>query len=231
MSKPIEQYTEEFGALYRQGERWQTVVVPHMLSVLPDATTHPVVADFGCGTGDFLPYLLERGHVRIIGIDQSESMLGEAVKRYASMSTVEFVHHPVQGIVDTRVDLRESVDLVVSIMVVPVINSREGVGGFFDSARTVLRQGGKFIMCVPHPQFDGYMQTSGAEYDRSGSPYNTTQVFDDFALTYTDHHWTIEDYVGFYTRAGFSIDSLVACGSVDAIPGSYSHLIMVGTKM
>lgn len=227
----LEQYQGEFGKHFQQGEKWSSVVIPNILAALPDSRQFPIIVDFGCGTGDLIPYLISNQYRQIIGIDQSESMLSTARSRNFEKS-VTLIQAPAQKLPELRPELIDNVDVVVSIMVVPAIKEDDEVHNFFMAGHNVLRSGGKFIICVPHPQFDGYMHTEGADYNRSGALYETVQNPNGTELKYADYHRRIEDYVEFYTNAGFAVEFLRACGAADDIVDDrFSHLIMTGIKM
>jgi len=62
------------------------------------------INDLGCGVGDFLPFLLERGYEpsSYIGYDVSETMLSYAEKKLGSFASVSFVK------IETAKDLKEA---------------------------------------------------------------------------------------------------------------------------
>lgn len=82
-----EQYDRESPLYDEQGGVYSNIAhkqfLQEFLSLIPE---HRSILDAPCGTGRYLPFLLERGH-SIVGIDQSKGMLERAKAKFP---TVQF---------------------------------------------------------------------------------------------------------------------------------------------
>ena len=132
------------------GHQWEDVrrglfgdayLLPTLLSLLPSDLT---IVDMGCGTGDALEALAPFAK-KLIGVDQSTEMLTLAEERLHHCNhknQISFVHG---NIVD--VDIREQVDVVLSMLVLHHLNDIDGV---FEKIEKILSKGGRFIVLDMH---------------------------------------------------------------------------------
>jgi cyclopropane fatty-acyl-phospholipid synthase-like methyltransferase len=72
-------YGEEKSGLYSNVTHQQ--FIHEFLNLLPPKST---ILDAACGTGRYLPFLLENGH-SVVGIDQSQGMLAHAKTKFPSV--------------------------------------------------------------------------------------------------------------------------------------------------
>ena len=113
-----------------------------IISALPRVKT---IVDLGCGTGDLLPYLKEKGD-NIIGVEQSSGMLEEARKHYEKdgnqidIRVGELEHLPLRD---------EEADVALTNMVLHHLPQPQDA---LKEVNRVLRQGGRFFIVdlLPH---------------------------------------------------------------------------------
>ncbi|MBQ7838919.1 MAG: class I SAM-dependent methyltransferase [Lachnospiraceae bacterium] len=103
------------------------------------------VLDLGCGYGWHSKYARERGAAFVLGIDQSEKMIAEALKRNSA-----------KGIAYRVCSLQEydypaeTYDLVISNLVLHYIEDLDMV---YRNVFQTLKQGGVFLFNIEHPVF------------------------------------------------------------------------------
>lgn len=107
-----------------------------IINHIPGVST---IVDFGCGTGDLLPYLKHKADY-VIGVDRSENMLGEARSRFR-----EVEHHINLRIGDIRhLPLRDNeADLGIINMVLHHLQSPQSA---MQEIYRVLKPGSQFII-------------------------------------------------------------------------------------
>lgn len=114
------------------------------LARLGVATGQGVALDFGCGVGR-LSRALSEHFERVIGVDISESMLGEARAQHRDFPNIEFVHNAAPGLAPIP---SGSIDLVYSNIVLqhmPASLQLKFIGEF----GRVLRSGGVAVFQTP----------------------------------------------------------------------------------
>ncbi len=90
------------------------------------------VLDIGCGTGDVIELLAERGMAQVIGIDISSETIQYAQKRFAANKSVWFLNAAVPGLSFAST----SFDLVLGINVLQHVINREA---FIETIRNIMR--------------------------------------------------------------------------------------------
>ncbi len=111
--------------------------------LFPDVSGGSVL-DLGCGYGWHCRYAVERGAVRVLGLDISEKMLSEA-----KSSEGETVAYRLCGIENYEYP-GEEWDLVVSNLALHYI---EDLGAVYRKVFKTLRPGGVFLFNIEHPVF------------------------------------------------------------------------------
>ena len=99
-------------------------------------------ADIGCGQGDLIGYLLERGH-RVCGIDQSPDSVETVERRFAEMPG--FI-----GASDGMTAL-EQVDTVFMLEVVEHMDD-SALAKALELAGQLLRPGGRLVLTTPNEE-------------------------------------------------------------------------------
>ncbi|MCC8180528.1 MAG: class I SAM-dependent methyltransferase [Planctomycetes bacterium] len=127
------------------------------------------VLDLGCGYGWHCQYAAEHGALEVVGVDISEKMLAEAVRRnkYPNVtylrSAIEDVDFP-----------DDSFDLVISSLAFHYV---EHFAEVCDKVRAMLAPQGDFIFSVEHPVF-----TAEGSQDWCRDPEGSTL------------HWPVDNY-------------------------------------
>lgn len=97
------------------------------------------ILDLGCGTGGHASILASRGYT-VTGVDMSETMLSEAIKKSSSKNT-EFVQGDLRDL-----DLGRKFDTVISMFaVMGYMISNEDLAMAFRTVRRHLNPGGLFV--------------------------------------------------------------------------------------
>ena len=187
----------------------ETLEQPALWSLINSSLHGLSVLDLGCGFGNFAREARARGADSVLGIDISENMLAEAIKR-TSDPRIEYRHTNVEGLM-----LRErSFDLVVSSLMLHYVKDYESV---LKNIAASLGCGGKLIFSVEHPIFtalpeqDWIRGTNGrplywpVDNYRSEGERRTTW----FVEGVVKYHRTIETYVNGLIATGFTLRRLL----------------------
>ncbi|MGH7582261.1 MAG: class I SAM-dependent methyltransferase [Gemmatimonadales bacterium] len=117
-------------------------VVPQTLQRIARRRRGQVVADFGCGPGDFIP-LLSRTFERVVAYDQSPKCVELAARRSRRLRNVEVVRPP-----STLDDWHDQCDVVLCVNVV-IHPRRQNRMQTLERALDLLRPGGRLVLVVP----------------------------------------------------------------------------------
>jgi SAM-dependent methyltransferase len=101
-----------------------------------------VVADFGCGPGNFLPFLAKK-FKKVIAVDYSENLL-EVAKRNGQYPNIEFKELNMKNLKE----LHNSVDLAISVNSILPSSIREA-DTIISEIYASLAKGGKFVGILP----------------------------------------------------------------------------------
>lgn len=101
--------------------------------------------DAGCGTGDFIPALLERGG-DVFAVDVAAEMIRQAKARFCSFDSTDRIHLSVADV--TNLDFPESYfDAIISVGLIEYLSHEEPV---LEELYRVLKPGGILIITVPN---------------------------------------------------------------------------------
>ena len=174
----------------------------HQLEPLFPEMAGKAVLDLGCGYGWHCKYAADHGAASVLGIDQSEKMIGEARKRNAS----ERIAYRVCGIHDFSYPA-DTYDLVVSNLVLHYIEDLDAV---YRLIHRTLKHGGTFLFNIEHPTF-----TAGVNHQFA--PDGTWPVTDYYypGLRTTDflghavkkYHHTMTQILNGLLQTGFCIEA------------------------
>ena len=95
-----------------------------------------LVADIGCGAGGTLQHLERTGHYRLVGLDHSETLLGEAATR---LETARFI----QGRAETIPFRNNTCDLLLCECVLSILDDRSAA---LDEFARVVKDGGYLVL-------------------------------------------------------------------------------------
>ena len=199
--------TPEFFAAYAQMSRSQQGLDGagewHQLQPLFPELTGKDVLDLGCGYGWHCRYAADHGAKKILGIDQSEMMIAEAIKRNAH----EKIDYRVCSLQDY--DYPESgFDLVVSNLVLHYV---EDLNAVYHNVRRTLRPGGVFLMNIEHPTFTAGVKQQFAKdgtWPVDNYYYPGLRKTDFLGYTITKYHHTLTQILGGLLKNGFCIEAV-----------------------
>ncbi len=173
----------------------------HQLQPLfPDLTGKDVL-DLGCGYGWHCKYAADHGARSALGIDQSELMIAEAMKRNAADS----ITYRVCSLQDYDYPAA-SYDLVISNLVLHYV---EDLDSIYRPVHETLRPGGVFMMNIEHPTFTaGVNQQFAADGTWPVDNYYFPGMRQTNFLGHTiiKYHHTLTQILGGLLSAGFRIE-------------------------
>lgn len=175
----------------------------HQLQPLFPELNGKTVLDIGCGYGWHCQYAAHQGAAAVLGIDQSERMIGEARKQNAA-----------HGVIYRICDLLEydypadTYDLVISNLVLHYIADLENV---YRKVFQTLKPGGVFLFNIEHPTF-----TAGVNQQFSDDgTWPVTDYYDPGARTtdflgypITKQHHTLTQILMGLIHTGFSLEAV-----------------------
>lgn len=170
---PNEYDNEEFFVQYAKMDRSKGGLAAagewHQLKLLFPPLDGMTVLDLGCGYGWHCKYAADHGAAKVLGIDLSEKMLAEAVRRNRD-EKIQYRHCGIEAYEYPG----SAWDVVVSNLALHYIEDLEQV---FRNVWRTLRPGGTFLFNIEHPVF-----TSGVRqdwiYGEDGTP----------------RYWPVDDY-------------------------------------
>lgn len=197
----------EFFAAYTQMSRSQQGLDGagewHQLQPLfPDMTGKDML-DLGCGYGWHCKYAADHGARRVLGIDRSEMMIAEAVKRNATPG----ITYRVCSLQDYEYPAA-AYDLVVSNLVLHYVEDLDGV---YRSICKTLRPGGVFLMNIEHPTFTAGVNQQFAQdgtWPVDDYYYPGLRKTDFLGHEITKYHHTLTQILGGLLKAGFRIEAV-----------------------
>ena len=197
----------EFFAAYAQMSRSQQGLDGagewHQLQPLfPDMTGKDVL-DLGCGYGWHCKYAADHGARSVLGIDQSEMMIAEAVKRNAAPG----ITYRVCSLQDYEYPAA-AYDLVVSNLVLHYVEDLDGV---YHRIHETLRPDGVFLMNIEHPTFTAGVNQQFAQdgtWPVDDYYYPGLRKTDFLGHEITKYHHTLTQILGGLLKAGFRIEAV-----------------------
>lgn len=199
------QYKENFALKYAQNSNWAKSILPFIISLKKELKNKSVI-DIGCGTGDLLNVLIDN-NINIksyIGVDKSSSMLKIAKRRFLNhnfiCSDAQFVNTVVNN----------TFDIAISIMMYPLLSSKKALYSCNKSIYKCLSKNGLFILIVPHPCFDPYLnkssKTSYVGYTKDFFEYIIERLtITNKKLIFKDFHVTLQTLLNSFIDTGFSV--------------------------
>lgn len=141
----------------------------HQLKEMFPTLSGRKVLDLGCGYGWHCKYAAEQGADEVLGIDASERMIREAIRRNPD----ERITYRIQSIEEYGYP-EEAWDCVVSNLALHYI---EDIDAVFHAVYRTLKKGGTFLLNIEHPVFTA---GTGQDWicDEKGEPL----------------YWPVDDY-------------------------------------
>lgn len=175
----------------------------HQLKKLfPDAAGMDVL-DLGCGYGWHCKYAADTGAKRVLGIDESERMIEEAMRRNAD-AKITYCRCSLQDYEYPR----EAFDLVISNLVLHYVEDLDAV---YERIHNTLRSGGIFLMNIEHPTFTAGVNQQFAKdgtwpVDQYYVPGPRKTQF--LGHTVVKYHHTLTQILGGLMKTGFEIQAV-----------------------
>lgn len=175
----------------------------HQLKKLfPDAAGMDVL-DLGCGYGWHCKYAADTGAKRVLGIDESERMIEEAMRRNAD-AKITYCRCSLQDYEYPR----EAFDLVISNLVLHYVENLDAV---YERIHNTLRSGGIFLMNIEHPTFTAGVNQQFAKdgtwpVDQYYVPGPRETQF--LGHTVVKYHHTLTQILGGLMKTGFEIQAV-----------------------
>lgn len=141
----------------------------HQLEPLFPQLWGKTVLDLGCGYGWHCAYAADRGAAKVLGLDLSEKMIGQAMRRNPRDS----IEYRVCGI-ESYLYPENTWDCVISNLALHYI---ENIGEVFRKVYRTLKPNGVFLFNIEHPVF-----TAGVGQDWLYTPSGEIQC------------WPVDDY-------------------------------------
>ena len=141
----------------------------HQLKPLFPELSGKKVLDLGCGYGWHCGYAWKQGASLVLGIDESERMIGEAKKRNPG----EGITYQVCGMEEYEYP-EKTYDLVVSNLALHYVEDLEDI---YRKVFRTLKKGGIFLFNIEHPVFTAGVKEDWI-YDAKGAPL----------------YWPVDDY-------------------------------------
>ena len=172
--------------------------------------TNLTIADLGCGEGYCARELVKRGANRVDGIDISQGMIKAANIAKKNSSKMSFQ----VGDIKSTPFRCSDYDIAIGAFVYNYLSVADTYSSFKEVNR-VLRVGGRFIFCVPHPAFPFickekqkpfYFDFSDGGYFSSRDTRATGEIWrlDGLKLPVEMHHKLLSDYFDALSDAGFT---------------------------
>ncbi|HEV2783595.1 MAG TPA: class I SAM-dependent methyltransferase [Actinophytocola sp.] len=190
----------------------------HSFRVAAGDVTGLAALDLGCGAGRYAQHLARWGAGRVVGVDDSAGML-ELAQDAEDAEPMGITYRLADVSTDHLLDLAGTMDLVLSCYALPYAPSVARLTGMFTTARTVLREGGRFIAATLNPDYADHDIERGY-YDRfnmrltanvhppvEGTPVHLHAWFNDPAATPIDvdaYWWSPTTYEVAAKTAGFT---------------------------
>ena len=156
-----EHFFEEYAKMPRSRGGLAAAGEWHQLRPLFPPLEGKRVLDLGCGYGWHCRFAAEQGAARVLGLDLSEKMIGQARRRNGAAG----IEYRVCGIEEYDYPA-ESWDCVVSNLALHYI---EDIGAVFEKVRRTLTPGGVFLFNIEHPVFTAGVGQDWV-YDSDGAP-------------------------------------------------------------
>lgn len=182
---------------------WQTLE-----RLLPNFKEKTVL-DLGCGYGWHCKYAADHGAAKVIGIDLSQKMLAEAVKRNADPK-IDYR----QGDISAAVFPKDTFDIVFSSLAFHYLPDWPAM---VKRIASYLKPGGTLLFSVEHPVFTA-AGSQQWEYDERGKirHFPVDRYFcegvrqaDFLGETVTKYHRTLTTYLETLLQNSFSLNHLV----------------------
>jgi SAM-dependent methyltransferase len=197
----------EFFAAYAQMSRSQQGLDgagewSQLQPLFPELTGKNVL-DLGCGYGWHCKYAADHGAKSVLGIDRSEMMITEAMKR----NSHENISYCVCSLQDYEYPT-SAFDLVMSNLVLHYV---EDLNAVYCNVQRTLRAGGVFLMNIEHPTFTAGVNQQFAKdgtWPVDNYYYPGERQTDFLGHLITKYHHTLTQILGGLLHVGFRLEAV-----------------------
>lgn len=208
MGHPSDQY-EGISSLFLQAEQ-QVLRLgaerPTVLAEIGDPSGADVL-DLACGAGAYTRLLAQHGADRVVGVDASADMVAAAERiEHPDSARISYLVHDVQ-----TMPVLGAFDLATAVYLLNYARSADELTAMCLSVHANLRPGGRFVGCVPNPEFDRGRPLNPAypvtpDFPRAvedGQELTLTLIFTE-PLTIRFRYWSSATYRTALSAAGFT---------------------------
>ncbi|QUI21673.1 methyltransferase domain-containing protein [Vallitalea pronyensis] len=169
----------------------KNILIPETLKMLGKVKGKKLI-DIGCGEGGYSRLLAEKGAC-VVGVDYSQELINEAIKRKATYDIQYYVKDAcyLEGIEN------EYFDLAISTM---CLIAFEDLQSAMKELYRVLKPGGECVISILHPCFTREDYFSEGAYTESLSQF--------FGKPITFWHKTLSKTINYMIKAGFKLELL-----------------------
>lgn len=175
------------------------------------------VLDFGCGEGRLTRRLVSAGAAEVVGLDENRRMIASA--RHVLGDLPAHLRRRVRLEVgdEGRIAREGDFDAVVCSLALMMCATRQRLQRTAAALLGALSPVGRLLVIITHPCFRGggwstfhYEMPPDFDYWSSGEPYEViiTPPEGARAVTITDYHWMLQDYVSALADGGGSVTAL-----------------------
>jgi SAM-dependent methyltransferase len=211
----MREYFGQSATKYQQTKSKKYVLFPGIMRNLPrSANSKTKLLDVGCGKGDLHPLVKEKGY-QYCGLDISPDMIKIGRMNYPDANFV---------VADARKYAKlyaGKFDVVLMNMLLTTFKTKKEIVAALIEAKKILSSDGIIIIGTIHPCFDHYMQkrlfnridveTEFKGYYKSGQKFIINQDLGRGLFTFVDYHWTFNDYISSFNKAGLIIKNIDEC--------------------
>ena len=161
------------------------------------------VLDLGCGYGWHCKYVAEKGASRVLGIDQSEKMINEAIKR----NSAETIEYRVCSLNDFDYP-EDSFDVVISNLVFHYIDNLQEA---YSNVHKTMKAGGVFLLNIEPPTFTAGVKQQFAPtgiWPVTDYFYPGKRSTDFLGYELQKYHHTLTQILNGLLSAGFQIEAV-----------------------
>lgn len=183
---------------------------PTILKLLGNIKNKKII-EFGSGSGYWTRILTKKG-AKCIGVDSSKEQIERAIKN--EKKNPLGIKYILGNITNLKEIKSNQFDYVFIEFVLLEIPKKELLVKLFKEAHRVLKKDGKLFISDMHP-FDPiiiherFKLPKNFNYFQSGAKMIAyAKQLDNTMISFTDYHWTLEDYISSITNAGFLISDI-----------------------
>ncbi|QGH35318.1 methyltransferase domain-containing protein [Gracilibacillus salitolerans] len=198
-------FFREYTSLRESGVTYNDFVEqPAIKSAIPTLKDKTIL-DLGCGTGQFAKYCIENGASKVIGVDISRNMIGQAKKENGDKK-IEYICTPIEDL-----ELHnQKFDLIISSLAVHYI---EDYTKLIVKVRSLLHENGEFIFSTEHPIVTARNEENNWVKDSNGE--KSHWALDNYQEEgKREHNWYVDGVIVYHRTISTLINTLIGNGFI-----------------